>query len=161
VNPNGQAIPHWCLEGCFPCGGHCLSIEQARKFSDVGADALVSHDQRLASEKVVRSSGPLIPMGSPIHRGFWYTIGYCHLRQGERLFRLDRITHLKMTSETFPPPLNFSTLQAIQQALASVPRTWQVEVWLHTTLPEAERQMRLIRSKMSEQEFGPLTPLLI
>jgi predicted DNA-binding transcriptional regulator YafY len=63
------------------------------------------------------------PYGIAYHRGFWYTIGFCHLRQGQRLFRLDRITHLKTTSETFPPPLNFSTLQAIQQALASVPRT--------------------------------------
>src|SRR6266699_3831422 len=57
VNPNGQAIPHWCLEGCFPRRGHGLNIEQASKFGDGGADALVSHDQRLAAEKVVRSRG--------------------------------------------------------------------------------------------------------
>jgi predicted DNA-binding transcriptional regulator YafY len=31
----------------------------------------------------------------------------------------------------------------VQQALASVPRVWQVEVWLETTPPEAQRQTRL------------------
>ena len=41
------------------------------------------------------------PYGIAYHRGFWYTIGYCHLREGQRLFRLDRITQIQMTSETF------------------------------------------------------------
>jgi predicted DNA-binding transcriptional regulator YafY len=42
------------------------------------------------------------PYGIAYHKGFWYTIGYCHLRQGQRLFRMDRITHTEMMSETFP-----------------------------------------------------------
>jgi predicted DNA-binding transcriptional regulator YafY len=42
------------------------------------------------------------PYGVVYHEGFWYTIGYCHLRQDQRLFRLDRILHIEVTSETFP-----------------------------------------------------------
>jgi predicted DNA-binding transcriptional regulator YafY len=83
------------------------------------------------------------PYGIAYHKGFWYTIGYCHLRQGQRLFRLDRITHIEMTAETFPPRVDFPALEAVQQALASVPRVWQVKVWLQTTLAEAQRQTRL------------------
>jgi predicted DNA-binding transcriptional regulator YafY len=43
------------------------------------------------------------PYGIAYHKGFSYTIGYCHLREGQRLFRLDRIMHIELTGETFPP----------------------------------------------------------
>jgi predicted DNA-binding transcriptional regulator YafY len=52
------------------------------------------------------------PYGIAYHRGFWYTIGYCHLREGQRLFRVDRIARIQMTSETFPQRLNFDALEA-------------------------------------------------
>jgi predicted DNA-binding transcriptional regulator YafY len=96
------------------------------------------------------------PYGIAYHRGFWYTIGYCHLRAGQRLFRLDRIAHIEMTSETFPPRVDFPALEAVQQALASVPREWQVEVWLETTLQEAQQQMRLPKAFFEEANGGVL-----
>jgi len=96
------------------------------------------------------------PYGIAYHRGFWYTIGYCHLREGQRLFRLDRIVHIQMTSETFPPRLNFPALEAVSQALASVPRVWQVEVWLATTLAEAEAQTRQPKACFEEANGGVL-----
>ena len=96
------------------------------------------------------------PYGIAYHRGFWYTIGYCHLRAGQRLFRLDRIVHIQMTSETFPPRLNFPALEAVSQALASVPRVWQVEVWLATTLAEAEAQTRQPKACFEEANGGVL-----
>jgi predicted DNA-binding transcriptional regulator YafY len=46
-------------------------------------------------------------------------------------------------SETFLRPANFDPLAAVQRALASVPRVWQVEVWLETTLEEAQRKSQL------------------
>ena len=96
------------------------------------------------------------PYGIAYHRGFWYTIGYCHLREGQRLFRLDRITQIQMTSETFPARLNFPALEAVSQALASVPRVWQVEVWLETTLEEAEAQTHQPNACFAEAEGGVL-----
>ena len=96
------------------------------------------------------------PYGIAYHRGLWYTIGYCHLRGGQRLFRVDRIAHIEVTSETFPPRVNFSALEAVQQALASVPRAWQVEVWLETTLEEAQRQMQLPKTFFEEADGGIL-----
>jgi predicted DNA-binding transcriptional regulator YafY len=62
------------------------------------------------------------PYGVVSHEGIWYTIGYCHLRQEQRLFRLDRIVQVEMRGKTFAPPLNFDAREAVQRALASVKR---------------------------------------
>ncbi|MGZ4677757.1 MAG: helix-turn-helix transcriptional regulator [Acidimicrobiia bacterium] len=35
--------------------------------------------------------------------GEWYTDAYCHLRQGPRMFRVDRIRAVRPTDETFEP----------------------------------------------------------
>jgi predicted DNA-binding transcriptional regulator YafY len=96
------------------------------------------------------------PYGVVYHEGAWYTIGYCHLRQGQRLFRLDRIQRIELTSETFSPPADFHALEAVQQALASVPGTWQVEVWLQSTLEEIQRKTRLSKAQFEEVSDGVL-----
>src|SRR5260370_24762963 len=55
------------------------------------------------------------PYGVVYRRGYWYTIGYCHLRQGQRLFRLDRISQLILLDETFTCPPDFDTLDAAER----------------------------------------------
>ena len=96
------------------------------------------------------------PYGVVSHEGFWYTIGYCHLRQAQRLFRLDRILQAEMTSDTFLCPPNFEALAAVRRALASVPRVWQVEVWLQATLEEAQRITPLSKGHFTEANGGVL-----
>jgi predicted DNA-binding transcriptional regulator YafY len=96
------------------------------------------------------------PYGIAYHLGFWYTIGYCHLREARRLFRVDRITDIKMTRETFDPPANFSALEEVQRALASVKRQWRIEVWLQITLQEAQRQLRSANARLEEKDGGVL-----
>ena len=39
--------------------------------------------------------------------GWWYVIGYCHLRQGLRSFRLDRIEELALSAQVFQAPPDF------------------------------------------------------
>jgi predicted DNA-binding transcriptional regulator YafY len=96
------------------------------------------------------------PYGIAYHLGLWYTIGYCHLRQDQRLFRLDRITAIATMSETFSPPANFSALEEVQRVLASVKRQWRIEVWLQTTLQEAQRQLRSANALFEEKNGGVL-----
>lgn len=96
------------------------------------------------------------PYGVVSHEGFWYTIGYCHLRQDQRLLRLDRILQVEITDERFLRPAHFEALAAVQRALASVPRVWQVEVWLETTWEEAQRTIPLSRGHFAEQKNGVL-----
>lgn len=94
------------------------------------------------------------PYGVVYHAGLWYTVGFCHLRQGQRLFRLDRIQQIEVAGETFSPPVNFDALEAVQRALSTVPRVWQVEVWLEITLEEVQRQTRYPRAMFEEVEHG-------
>lgn len=96
------------------------------------------------------------PYGVVAHEGFWYTIGYCHLRKAQRLFRLDRVQRIEMTSDPFLRPAHFEALAAVQRALASVPRVWQVEVWLETTLEEAQRTTPLSKGHFEEANQGVL-----
>jgi predicted DNA-binding transcriptional regulator YafY len=43
-----------------------------------------------------------------LHYGYaWYLIGYCHLRQEIRNFRLDRMSGLRLLDRTFGRPSNF------------------------------------------------------
>lgn len=94
------------------------------------------------------------PYGVVAHGGLWYTIGYCHLRQGERLFRLDRILELDALAATFPPPAGFDALAAVQAALAAVPWPWPIEVWLGTPLADAVRRTALPAAHFEEAEGG-------
>lgn len=38
------------------------------------------------------------------HGGHWYLSGFCRSREGERLFRVDRIAVVELTNERFTPP---------------------------------------------------------
>jgi len=40
--------------------------------------------------------------------GWWYVVGYCHLRQEVRSFRLDRILELRLTGEVFLQQSSFN-----------------------------------------------------
>lgn len=111
---------------------------------------------RYCSAQEVVTERTVDPYGMTYHEGFWYTIGYCHLRQAKRLFRLDRILKVEVTSATFLPPAHFDVRASVQRALATVPRVWQVEVWLETTLEEALRQTRLPKAHFEEVHQGVL-----
>jgi predicted DNA-binding transcriptional regulator YafY len=55
-----------------------------------------------------------------VHRwGWWYVVGYCHLRQAHRSFRVDRIVELALLDETFNVPDDFD----VQAYLAAEPHT--------------------------------------
>ena len=70
--------------------------------------------------------------------GFWYAVGYCHLRQGLRVFRLDRVLHTHMLDETYLRPEGFDSVGHVSRSIAMTPATWLVDVLLETTLEEAQ-----------------------
>lgn len=58
-----------------------------------------------------------------VHRaGWWYVVGYCHLRQALRYFRVDRITALSMTSHTFPEPVDFDARAYLAEMGQNIPQ---------------------------------------
>lgn len=115
--------------------GHCVRLQYRSTSADV-------------TERVVD------PYGVVYSAGYWYTIGYCHLRQGQRLFRLDRIQQVEATSETFTPPNNFDALDAVQRAIATIPSAWEIEVWIEATMEDLQRQARVPKAWLEEGEQG-------
>ena len=50
------------------------------------------------------------PYGLVYHWGRWYTVGWCHLREDLRVFRLDRVRDATPEQATFTRPQDFDSL---------------------------------------------------
>ncbi len=96
------------------------------------------------------------PYGLACHSGRWYAIGHCHLRNDLRLFRLDRILGVATQDEKFQRPKGFDVLAAVVTSLGSVPRTHPVEVYLETTLEQAQWHISARIATLEEVEGGVL-----
>jgi len=81
------------------------------------------------------------PYGLVCRFSFWYTVGYCHLRQELRTFRLDRILKVEMQDEEFTRPPNFDCLAQVLQSIPNTPAKWLVDVLLETTLEVAQQRV--------------------
>lgn len=89
--------------------------------------------------------------GLAFYLGAWYAVGHCHLRGGQRSFRLDRMLSVEPVPASFAPPKDFDALAAMRRSVATLPRRHTVELLLHTTLEEARRRMG--------EEVGVMHPL--
>ena len=81
------------------------------------------------------------PYGLVYRSGYWYTVGYCHLRADLRTLRLDRVVSVELRDETFTRPDNFDCLAHVLQSLAKTPNIWHVDVLLKTSLKEAQERV--------------------
>lgn len=73
------------------------------------------------------------PYGTVFRHGRWYVIGFCHLRQAMRSFRLDRIDRVIAQPETFQRPPGFDPAEFLQESLTtSWGHTHEVRVLMHT-----------------------------
>ena len=86
----------------------------------------------------------------------WYAIGYCHLRQAVRMFRLDRILRVEPREEYFTRPRDFDLLSYALQAIRAMPSRWLVEVLLRTTLEQVRRAVPLTYAALEERRDGLL-----
>ena len=96
------------------------------------------------------------PYGIVLHDGFWYTVGYCHLREDIRTFRLDRITALTPQAATFTRPEPFDALAALMKSLAETPGQYTIEVLLSTTLENANQRIPRSLGVLEETTHGIL-----
>jgi predicted DNA-binding transcriptional regulator YafY len=81
------------------------------------------------------------PYGLVYRGGIWYASGMCHLRQGLRSFRLDRIQDVRALDIEFSRPSNFDAAQHLTFSIASIPRALAVEIMLKTDLQTAIKEM--------------------
>ena len=81
------------------------------------------------------------PYGLTYYLHRWYAVGYCHLRQGLRTFRLDRITQINTVNVKFERPDHFDPLAYLMQAIAIMPRTFAFELLLKTDIATAQNEV--------------------
>lgn len=77
------------------------------------------------------------------HDGWWYAIGYCHLRSDLRVFLLDRVQHLEIRETTFTQPPDFHHLEYMVQPFAAASGLWKIEVLLLISLEKARHILHL------------------
>ncbi len=94
--------------------------------------------------------------GLVYHDGQWYAVGYCHLRQDTRVFRLDRIRALEVYEGRFTPPAHFDCLAYIIQAVAAIPSRWLAEVLLQTSLEQIREVVATTFATLEETHEGIL-----
>jgi predicted DNA-binding transcriptional regulator YafY len=73
--------------------------------------------------------------------GRWYVVGFCHLRSGLRTLRLDRVARAEVTKRLFMRPDGFDASEYLTRAMATLPRAIPVELFLHTDLANAKREL--------------------
>lgn len=96
------------------------------------------------------------PYGLAWRGGRWYVVGYCHLRAGERSFRLDRVQAVQALSKGFHRPENFDAIQHLTRSIATLPRVHAIEVWLEADLATARREMFETLGVLEPAEKGTL-----
>ncbi|MCX6048561.1 MAG: YafY family protein [Chloroflexi bacterium] len=94
----------------------------------------------------------LDPYGLAYRAGFWYMVGYCHLRQDTRTFRLDRVLQVLLGHQTFTRPAHIDIMQHIEASIAKTPGAWRIDVLLQTTLENAQQ---LISPALATLEATP------
>lgn len=94
------------------------------------------------------------PYGILFREGYWYTAGYCHLRQDLRTFRLDRIVALELIDQFFERPDSFDTMAHVQQSIAMMPGAYQIKVLLKTSLEHARQLIAAEAGILEETEDG-------
>lgn len=71
----------------------------------------------------------------------WYAVGYCHLRQAMRTFRIDRVLDVAVLPTSFAPPPDFDAAGYLFASFEAIPDRWQIEVLLSLSLDDAKRRL--------------------
>jgi predicted DNA-binding transcriptional regulator YafY len=111
---------------------------------------------RYRSERGEETEREVDPYRVICRQGRWYVAGYCHLRQELRIFRVDRVVDAELCAETFEPPAEFDVQEHVERALATIPRTWSVEVLLETTMETVRRRVPPVAGTLEQTPSGVL-----
>jgi predicted DNA-binding transcriptional regulator YafY len=98
----------------------------------------------------------LDPYSVVFHDRRWFAVGYCHLRQDLRIFRLDRVLHAELCDEHFVRPEGFDSLAHVMHSLASAPAAWSVEVLLDAPLDLARQRVPASTAVLEVEAGGVL-----
>jgi predicted DNA-binding transcriptional regulator YafY len=144
-----------------------VSIAVARPRAPARSEALLTLAAAVGERRRVRlryrSGRPretereVDPYGVMHREGYWYAVGYCHLRGGMRLFRLDRVLEAEMLDETFARPADIDSTDALLGAVASsAGERWSVEVLLEARVEDVRGQLPAVGLSLEQTEGGTL-----
>jgi predicted DNA-binding transcriptional regulator YafY len=74
--------------------------------------------------------------GVTFHGGSWYAVGFCHLRNDFRTFRLDRVVHQRLLDTTFERRPDFDAMAFLWQSLSRITGMYEVEVLIDGQIEE-------------------------
>jgi predicted DNA-binding transcriptional regulator YafY len=111
---------------------------------------------RYRSSQEQETERGLDPYGLAHYLSEWYVVGYCHLRNDLRSFRLDRVLDVQPTETPFERPAQFDALAYLVQTIASIPRRFTFEVLLKTELPRARHEIMDVLGVLEQREDGLL-----
>jgi predicted DNA-binding transcriptional regulator YafY len=83
-------------------------------------------------------------------------VGWCHLRNDVRMFRLDRVLALESAEVTFSKPLDFDCVAFVLESLATIQWGWPIEVFLELSLADAQRRVAPDMSTLEQCAGGVL-----
>ncbi len=75
------------------------------------------------------------------YEGRWYVVGYCHLREALRTFRLDRVDKVSLLDTAFTAPPDFDALGYMLDSFQAIPDRWDIEALLEIPIEEARRRL--------------------
>ena len=84
----------------------------------------------------------------------WYLVGHCLDREAIRTFRLDRVTQLEVSTDTFQRPAGFDARQYLEEHLPFVQSDHTIDLWIDMPVEEARRSFALWRVVMEEEDGG-------
>lgn len=83
----------------------------------------------------------IAPYGVVNYQGRWFVAGYCYLRREVRVFRMDRILSVEILPARFTRPASFDSVACVIHSLATAPGAWAVQLWMKTSLEEAQQHI--------------------
>ena len=95
---------------------------------------VILHYQATNGHETVRQ---VDPYGIVYTIGFWYLVGYCHLRQALRVFRLDRIQQVQPRETYYTKQAEIDLLSTVEASIAQKPWIWSTQIQLFVDLASA------------------------
>lgn len=86
--------------------------------------------------------------------GAWYLVGYCCLREDYRLFRLDRMSKVRMLSQNFVRSEGFDSQAYIADQLAKVSDGWHIRVEFAVPIYTVQQKLPSAFGTLTETATG-------
>lgn len=94
------------------------------------------------------------PYGLVLRDGTWYAVGWCHLREAIRVFRLDRVHRFRLLATTFSRPPELDAREMVHDQLGKRHDEPQVEILLHTEVERAREWVSIVSASLEESGQG-------